>query len=73
MNAMAIPTETINKINTLPSEKLSIVIQVVDQLAQDPVEKFREIRKRSANNPMSDDEVDAFVDSVRKERNATCG
>ena len=72
MNAMTIPAETLDKISALPSEKMSIIIQVVDQLAQDPVEKFREIRKRSASNPMSDEEVDAFVDSVRKKKDVTC-
>ena len=72
MNAMTIPAETLDKISALPSEKMSIIIQVVDQLAQDPVEKFSEIRKRSASNPMSDEEVDAFVDSVRKKKDVTC-
>ena len=35
---------------------------------ESPVERFREIRKRSANNPMSDDEVDDFIKTIRKEK-----
>ena len=67
---MALPVETLDKINQMPSDKISIIIQVVNQLSMDPVEKFRSIRKRSASSPMTDDEVDAFVDAVRKERDA---
>ena len=69
---MALPVETLNKINMMSNEKIAIIVQVVDQLSSDSVEKFREIRKRSANRSLTDEEVDAFVDSVREERNAAC-
>ena len=71
MNTMNIPAETIDKMNALPSEKMAVIIQIVDQLSMSPVEKFRAIRERSAANPMTDCEIDTFVENIRDERNAS--
>ena len=65
---MTLPAESLTKLDALPKEKLSVVIQVIEQLSESPVNKFRRLRANGLQNPMTDDEIDDFVASVRKKR-----
>ena len=68
---MTIPNETITKMQSLPSAKMSIVIDLVNQLStSDPVDVFMSLCENGAENPMTEEEVSQFVSDVRKERNA---
>ena len=67
---MTVPQETMQKMINLPSEKMAVVIQLVDQLAASPLDIFDDLRNEGIKNPMSDEEVDDFVDSVKQERHA---
>ena len=67
---MTVPQETMQKLINLPSEKMAVVIQLVDQLAASPLDIFDDLRNEGIKNPMSDEEVDDFVDSVKQERHA---
>ena len=68
---MPIPAETITKMQALPSDRMNIVINLVDQLsAMTPLDAFDSLCANGSQNPMTEDEVDAFVADVRAERNA---
>ena len=67
---MTVPQETMEKMVNLPSEKMAVVIQLVDQLAASPLDIFDDLRNEGLKNPMTDEEVDNFVDSVKQERYA---
>ena len=68
---MPIPAETITKMQALPSDRMNIVINLVDQLsAMTPLDVFDSLCANGSQNPMTEDEVDAFVADVRAERNA---
>ena len=68
---MPIPAETISKMQALPSDRMNIVINLVDQLsAMTPLDVFDSLCTNGSQNPMTEDEVDAFVAEVRAERNA---
>ncbi len=64
---MAIPQETMQKMEALPSEKMAIIVQIVDQMSASPLDRLRDLRKEGQKNPLTDDEIDNFVDSVRNE------
>lgn len=71
--SMTIPNETLIKMQSLPSEKLNIVINLVNQMAlSNPVDVFDALCEDGAKNPMSESEVEEFVSKVRAERNVTC-
>ena len=66
---MAIPAETIDKMQALPSDKASFVISLVDQLSMSkPIDIFEALRREGTQNPMSEKEVDEFITSVRKDK-----
>jgi len=68
---MAVTDEIIEKIEALPEEKYTIVVNLINQLsATEPIDIFEELRKNGSENPMTEDEVDSFVADVRRERNA---
>lgn len=72
--AMSVPEETLVKMQSLPSDKMSLVINLVDQLAaMNPIDIFEALREDGKKNPMNEDDVDNFVSDVRKERNAVSG
>ncbi len=64
---MVVPQETVNKMANLPSEKLSIIVQLVDQMSMNPLDALRSLREDGLKNPMDDEEIDNFVNSVREE------
>lgn len=69
---MTIPSDTISKMQSLTSDNLTIVINLVDQLASsNPTDIFNALCEDGARNPMSEKEVASFVSNVRKERNAS--
>ena len=68
---MAIPTETLEKMQSLSMDKMTIVIDLVNQLASsNPVDLFDALCENGAENPMDEEEVRDFVASVRTERHA---
>ena len=65
---MAIPAETIDKMQALPSDKANFVISLVDQLSMaKPIDIFEALRQEGTQNPMTENEVDEFITSVRKD------
>lgn len=71
---MAIPVETIDKMNTLNDQNITIIVDLVDFLSNSQearnahdVELFRKIRSHTSQNPMTETEVEDFVSSVRSE------
>ena len=70
MISMTLPMESMAKLNTLSTENMNIVIQVIDQLSEKPADTFRRLRTQGLQNPMSEEEIEEFVASVRNERYA---
>lgn len=68
--------ETIEKMNALDEEKAVIVVNLVDYLSRMQNENksetnpFRKAWEEGRKNPMTEEEADAFVKSIRKERHA---
>ena len=73
---MTATTETINKMNALSDDNFTIIVNLIDYMTasqekfEDGLEIFEAVRSEGIKNPMTEDEVDAFVTSVRKERRA---
>ena len=67
---MTVPQDTMQKMINLPSDKMEVVIQLVNQLSASPLDIFNDLRNDGLKNPMTDAEVDDFVDSVKQERYA---
>ncbi|MBO4265824.1 MAG: hypothetical protein J5910_01415 [Lachnospiraceae bacterium] len=70
MIGMVVPQETIRKMETLPSEKMNIIVQIVDQMSMSPLDMFNELRSEGVKKNLSDEEIDSFVESVKLERYA---
>lgn len=69
--SMTVSNETISKMQALPAERLSVVMNVIDQMAlSSSMDIFTALCVNGSENPMTDDEIAQFVSSVRKERNA---
>lgn len=69
--------KTFEKISALDEQNATIVVNLVDYLSAAQSRKsdamknpFQKAREEGIKNPMTEDEVDTFVASVRKERNA---
>lgn len=71
MVEMAVSAENMQKLSMLSNEDMSIVMGIVDQMVSRPIDVFNRLREEGIKNPMTEDEADDFVDSVRKERYAT--
>ena len=70
---MSIPTDTVLKMESLSPEKMTMVVNFVNQLTLDsPADIFSELCKNGAKNPMSENDVYNFVSNVRTERNGSC-
>ena len=67
---MAIPQETMQKMETLSSEKMNILVQFVDQISMSPLDIFDDLRKEGVKKNLSDEEIDDFVESVKRDRYA---
>ena len=63
---MTLPEETVKKLNKLSVDNVNIVIQVIDQLSESPIDTFRRLRQSGLENPMTDEEIDDFVSSARR-------
>ena len=70
---MTIPQETMRKMESLPSEKMNILIQFVDQISMSPSDMFEDLRNEGLKKNLSDEEIDEFVESVKSERYAVGG
>ena len=74
---MTATAETINKLNTLNENNFTIIVNLVDYLSasqdrfEDGINLFEAARKEGKKNPMTEDEAEAFVYSVRRETNAS--
>lgn len=70
---MDVPSKTIEKMQSLSADKMTLVVNLVDQLAQEaPLDVFFALCEDGGKNPMTEAEVAEFVSDVRKERNASC-
>lgn len=66
---MDIPQSTIQKMKMLSDDKLSIVVDLVNQLSlEDPKDIFTALCENGAQNPMTEEEIDDFVSDVRKSK-----
>ena len=69
---MTVSNETITKMQSLSAEQMSAVVSFIDQLSSfKPIDILDDLCRDGCKNPMTDDEVAAFVADVRKERHAT--
>lgn len=70
---MVVSNETITKMQSLPADQMSAVINFIDQLSSyKPIDILNDLCIDGSKNPMTDDEVATFVADVRKERHAAC-
>lgn len=64
---MSVDAETTKKSDYLPDEQMRAIDLVVDPL-KTPSELFDELCEEGLKNPMTDDEIDAFVSDIRRKR-----
>lgn len=70
---MTVSNETITKMQSLSAEQMSAVISFIDQLSSfNSINILNDLCMDGCKNPMTDDEVAAFVTDVRKERHVAC-
>ena len=74
---MTATAETINKINSLNDNNFTIIVNLVDYLSatqdhfEEGLELFEAARKEGKKNPMTEEEAEAFVEAVRREKHAS--
>ena len=73
---MTATAETLRKLDSLNEQDFNMIVSLIDRLSisQDnnsDLETFRQIRRRTSQNPMTEDEVEAEVAEARKELCAT--
>ena len=73
---MTATAETLRKLDSLNEQDFNMIVSLIDRLSisQDnssDLEAFRQIRKRTSQSPMTEDEVEAEVAEARKELYAT--
>ena len=71
---MMATAETVRKLNSLKEQDFAIVISLIDRLSQseengipDCVRRFRELRKRTSQSSMTEEEVEEEVKAARRE------
>ena len=71
---MTATAETVRKLNSLKEQDFTIVINLIDRLSQsegndipDGVRRFRELRKRTSQSPMTEEEVEKFLSFSRRQ------
>lgn len=71
---MMATAETVRKLNSLKEQDFAIVISLIDRLSQseengipDGVRRFRELRKRTSQSSMTEEEVEEEVKAARRE------
>ena len=68
---MTVSTEITDKLEELSETDMSVVANLVEQLSQKPTDIFEDLRNDGVKNPMSEEDVESFVESVRRERYAS--
>ena len=73
---MTATAETLCKLDSLNEQDFNMIVSLIDRLSvsqdtNNDLETFRQIRKRTSQNPMTEDEVEAEVSEARKELYAT--
>ena len=73
---MTATAETLRKLDSLHEQDFNMIVSLIDRLSvsqdtNNDLETFRQIRKRTSQNPMTEDEVEAEVAEARKELYAT--
>ncbi|MBE5826926.1 MULTISPECIES: hypothetical protein [unclassified Butyrivibrio] len=73
---MTATAETLRKLDSLNEQDFNMIVSLIDRLSvsqdtNNDLETFRQIRKRTSQNPMTEDEVEAEVAEARKELYAT--
>lgn len=73
---MTATAETLRKLDSLNEQDFNMIVSLIDRLSvvrssNDDLETFRQIRKRTSQNPMTEEEVEAEVAEARKELYAT--
>ena len=68
---MVVSSNTITKMQNLPSEKYEILLDIIDQLSCSPIDIFDSMRSEAqAKGIITEENADDFVSGIRKERNA---
>ena len=73
---MTATAETLRKLDSLNEQDFNMIVSLIDRLSisqdnNNDLETFRQIRRRTSQNPMTEDEVEAEVAEARKELYAT--
>ena len=73
---MTATAETLRKLDSLNEQDFNMIVSLIDRLSvsqdtNNDLETFRQIRKRTSQNPMTEEEVEAEVAEARKELYAT--
>ncbi len=73
---MIATAETLRKLDSLNEQDFNMIVSLIDRLSissdtNNDLETFRQIRKRTSQKPMTEDEVEAEVAEARKELYAT--
>ena len=73
---MTATAETLRKLDSLNEQDFNMIVSLIDRLSvsqdtNNDLDTFRQIRKRTSQNPMTEDEVEAEVAEARKELYAT--
>lgn len=73
---MTATAETLRKLDSLNEQDFNMIVSLIDRLSisqetNSDLETFRQIRKRTSQSPMTEEEVEAEVAEARKELYAT--
>lgn len=73
---MTATAETLRKLDSLSEQDFNMIVSLIDRLSisqekDSDLETFRQIRKRTSQSPMTEEEVEAEVAEARKELYAT--
>ncbi|WP_029323891.1 hypothetical protein [Butyrivibrio sp. AE3004] len=69
---MTVTAETLRKLDSLNEQDFNMIVSLIDRLSvsqdtNNDLETFRQIRKRTSKNPMTEEEVETEVAEARKE------
>lgn len=67
-SCMQISASTIEKLNNLSEENQELIVSLVEQLSMTPLDVLAKLREQGLKNPMKMDEIDSFIQDVRKEK-----
>lgn len=65
---MTIPAHTIERMERMQDDQMSVVLKLVDFYTKSPVEIFDDICEEESRRPVSEEQVEAVVSEVRRDR-----